>query len=608
MRNIPLLLATLTAGSALGVVATPRDAQACGGTFCDAGPTSMPVDQTGENILFVMGEGFTEAHIQIQYDPDAEAAEFAWVIPLTALPDFSVGSQPLFDQVLSGTVPSYGFTTQNNCGSGASGTGGDGGGGTTGADPGGSTGDGPEVVLQEVVGAFEITVLSGGTAAELVQWLDDNGYAQDPEAEPIIEEYLAEGYLFAAFRLINDAEVAEIHPVVLSFPVEEACVPLRLTRIAAVEDMRVRSFFLADARVVPETYRHVLVNPLKLDWPNLAGNYSEVVTLAVDAESADGRAFVTEYAGTSEVVSRQGVHDEAWDAEAYRLATAVEAIDLLQAQLLMSCYDDFGTLVCAYGHPLLPNLVQQYLPVPAGVEEAEFYDCPECFEALIDPLVWDGDAFADLLDERIVVPGQHAVTLLDAYPMLTRMFTTISPGEMTADPFFHENADLPEVDLTNQLALRQLECSDEVWILPDGREVYVPGGVWPAFDDEMPWEEEVQEIAAAGGPITLVTRTAEIDEQLRVHNCMFDYPSPEACGNGAVDDTAGSDTSGGTVGGGTGDDPPDFPGGSSGSSSAGQDDDTATGCGCRTQDPAGAGAMLLGFGLLGLGRRSRRRR
>lgn len=69
-KTLSLLATTLAAS--LAVTLTPQEAEACGGTFCDAGPTAMPVDQTGENILFVMGEGYTEAHIQIQYDPDAE--------------------------------------------------------------------------------------------------------------------------------------------------------------------------------------------------------------------------------------------------------------------------------------------------------------------------------------------------------------------------------------------------------------------------------------------------------------------------------------------------------------------------------------------------------
>jgi hypothetical protein len=608
MRMTPLLLAALTAGTTLAttlaIVAMPRPAQACGGTFCDSGPASMPVDQSGENILFVMGEGFTEAHIQIQYVPEPGVEKFAWVVPLMELPEFEVGSDPLFDQVLASTVPSYGFNTVftgQDCGDSGFGDGGSGGSdGTGGAETGaaGTTGGGPEIVLQEVVGAFEITVLQGGSAQELVDWLDANDYAQDPNATPIIEEYLSEGYLFAAFKLANDATVDEIHPVVLRFPVEEACVPLRLTRIAAVEDMAVRSFFLADARVVPQTYRHVLVNPLKLDWPSLASNYSEVVTLAVDAESADGRAFVTEYAGPTDIVPRGGIFSAQWNAEPYRTAAPLDAFALLRDQGLLDCYDDgFEGLVCDYGHPLLRNLMLQYLPVPAGVDEVEFYGCPECFELEIDVAAWDGEAFADLLEQRIILPGAHASMLLDGYPMLTRMYTTISPGEMTADPFFHENADLPGVDLTSQVATRGVGCGpDEVWTLPDGREVYVPGGVWPAFEAEMPWEEEVQEIASAGAPISLVTRTELIDQLLFTHNCNYDHPSPEACGSAG---TGGSDTGEGTGGtGGTG--------GTEGS--AGLDGELDDGCGCRGGGSGGGAAILLGLGLLGLGRRPRRRR
>ena len=39
-----------------GALALPAPAQACGGTFCDGGVTGpMPVDETGENVIFVIG-------------------------------------------------------------------------------------------------------------------------------------------------------------------------------------------------------------------------------------------------------------------------------------------------------------------------------------------------------------------------------------------------------------------------------------------------------------------------------------------------------------------------------------------------------------------------
>ena len=602
----------LSVGVLAVAMASPSEAEACGGTFCDAGPQSMPVDQTGENILFAMSETTIEAHIQIQYDPDTEASEFAWVVPVTQIPAFEVSSDQLFINVLNGTVPSYGFTsTFESCGD-DDGAGGFDTGGVVfdaGASPDG--GGGPEVVFEDTVGAFDVVVLQGGTAQEVMDWLAANSYEQDPEAQPILEEYLAEGYLFAAFRLTNGAEVAEIHPISLIFDNDEACIPLRLTRIAAQEDMDVRTFFLADNRVVPQNYRHVLVNPLRINWNGLANNYKELITLAVDAEEANGRAFVTEYAGASDIVSQNGIFSASWDSAPFAAADPTTVIDLLEMQGMVSCFDDGrGGMVCDYDHTLIRGLLQQYLPVPMGVDEGDFYGCLSCYAGMIDMVAWDGAAFGDALQERIIAPGQHAVDLLDAYPTLTRMYTTISPGEMTVDPFFYQNADLPDVDLTNQIASRNVLCEGgAVWTLPDGREVYAPSSnSWPTFPKELPWEEEVQEIAERGGPIALVDNTELIDTMLFEHNCQFNWPNEVVCGGeggtGNVDDTGTEGGEGGnsdTDGQGTG-------GTAGGATSAGQDggDGGGSGCGCSTTPRSGAAWSLGLLGLLGLRRRRRR--
>jgi MYXO-CTERM domain-containing protein len=583
---------------AAALLAMPREAEACGGTFCDTGPNAMPVPQTGENILFAMGEGYTEAHIQIQYDPNTEAAKFAWVVPMTALPEFSVGSQTLFTNVLASTVPAYGFNyTFDSCGdqgnsSGLTGAGdgGDPGGTSAGDETGGETG--PEVVLHETVGAFEITVLQGGTAEEVMTWLGANGYQQDAAAEPILAEYLAENYIFAAFKLTNGAEIGEIHPITLRFANDEACVPLRLTRIAAEEDMEVRTFFLANDRVVPQNYKHVLVNPLELDWPNFASNYKEIITLAVDAFGADGKAFVTEYAGPSSIVNPSGVFDASWSPAAFEGLDPIAVVDTLSSQNLMFC-DEFNG--CVFIHPLIEGLLAQFLPVPDGLGRDEFYGCLSCNEAMIDTMAWgDGSGFSTAMQERIVAPGQHAADLLAQFPTLTRMYTTISPAEMTEDPFFWQNPDLPPVDLTASLATRRIFCNgDALWTLPDGKEVLVPDdGAWPEFGDEMPYVEEIATTPANGAPIAIVDNRTSIQGQLDAYNCALGYPAV-TCGDNA--DSSGGSASGGSASGGD----------SSGSDTAGENDGGGSGCGCNSGGST-SGVLLL-LGAIALRRRRRDR-
>ena len=93
----------LSVAVGVGWAAVPREAQACGGTFCDVGSSAMPVDQRGENILFVIERGMVEAHVQIQYEGDPE--QFALVVPVMARPEIEAGSDALFQNLLVATVP-----------------------------------------------------------------------------------------------------------------------------------------------------------------------------------------------------------------------------------------------------------------------------------------------------------------------------------------------------------------------------------------------------------------------------------------------------------------------------------------------------------------------
>lgn len=504
----------------------------------------MPVDQTGENILFVVDQGRVEAHIQIQYLGDAE--RFAWVLPLPAVPDsISIGSGPLFVNLLNGTVPSFGYT--NACGGTQVATV-EGGGGAVESPTERSSA--PLTVITKVVGAFEVSLLVGGTAEEVIAWLEGNGYEQIPEAEPIFEDYVNQGHVFAALKLTGGAGIDEIHPIIVRYPGDEPCVPLKLTSVAAVKDMGVRAFFLGSERVVPSNYKHITLNPVALDWSNFADNYMEVVSNAVDSPVADGQAFITEYAGASSVVSRANIYSSNWDAEAFLDVAAEDVVSTLEQQGFLNC----SAASCTFNHPLIEPMLEKYLPPPAGVDAQGFYSCPRCYPAAQSLSDFDRTAFAAELIERVIVPGRDANALLDAHPYLTRLFTTISPDEMTLDPLFHEQVGLDPVN-NNRLVRRAFgagatsayQVTDD-WIVELSRD-----GEWPEFAGEMPFALSIEEYAPGEDPVELVDNSDAIEEALDASNEEQDYDNvcsgfPTVAVGAAGADAGPSTTSTGTDG------------------------------------------------------------
>jgi MYXO-CTERM domain-containing protein len=579
----------------------------------------MPVDQTGENIVIVMEPGKVEAHIQIQYK--GEPDKFSWILPVQALPEVEVGSQALFDRLLQATVPTYSVTTQfDSCSVSNGFTSGSTGNFGSSAGAGGSGGkgaDGPTVVLQKTVGAFEVTVLMGGTTPEVIQWLTDNQYQVPPNASQLLDGYVANHFLFVAVKLTGGAGISEIHPLVIRYPGNNPCVPLKLTSVAAVEDMGIRTFFLGTKRVVPKNYKHVVPNLAKLDWFNATTSYATLVGRAVDSPLANGQAWVTEYAGPAAIVGASPIASPNWNAAPFATSAAVGVIQLLQNQGFLDCSSApirpttggaggapiYGG--CTYNHPLLLPLLRQYLPIPAALTvngnqlvdptliEAYFYSCLACYQDQIDQTKWNGPAFASDLAKRIIDPSRHADALLTAWPYLTRLFTTMSPVEMTQDPEFLERQGLGDVSVIRLNATQRITCQSTAGMtLPDGKSIALPmQGKWPLFPDKMPWAERVEEIPATGVPIVLADNRAAIDTELKSWNDSQSWPPP------------------GTTGSGTGAGPGLTTGGTGGTSGNDLAPGNNNGCGCRTvASPRAAALPWAMAALLGLAGAVRRRR
>jgi hypothetical protein len=466
----------------------PAPAQACGGLFCDQAPNpfTLPVAQTAENVLFAMepgpdGQQRLEAHVQIFYT--GPASRFSWVVPVDGDPTVDVGTNRLFDLLDPATRPQFAVQWQVDgvCRSSGvqSSPGLPGGsfaatGGTSGAADAAAAA--VQVSFRGDVGPYDAAVLSATDPKALLVWLADNGYFVTPEAAKLINDYVVEGKHFVAIKLISGHDVSEIQPLVMRFLGPGPCVPLRLTSIASLPDLRINLWVLAANRVVPSNYYEITVDPARIDWLSGGSNYDALVKQA--ANEAGGNAFVTDYSGATPLMSS---------------ALAVRGADIPRLAAASSPADAVNQLVTQGIAPdgALIEILRKFIPEPAalvaaGVSEPNFYNQvasfwqqnPEQFAP------FDAAGMAALVDARIVKPRKSAGALLDRYPMLTRLGTFISPEEMTLDPLFFANTTLPPVTsvrtISGHVVCGNSEfeyCQAPVRLdLPDGQVLHFPRG------------------------------------------------------------------------------------------------------------------------------------
>jgi hypothetical protein len=418
--------------AALAAVTAPRPARACGGFFC----STVPVDQSGEQIIFSVKPNHVTAYIQISYS--GAAKDFAWVVPVAAKPDISIGSEAVFQAVGARTAPT--FNLQWDADSGFCGV------YPPELAPGAPSGSvivngsnmGVTVIDSQDVGPFMTVTLEAHDSGELLKWLDDNGFQQPSEALPLIDHYVSLNMLFVALRLKQDATAGDIQPIVLDMPTSDPCVPLILTKIAAQPNMPVQVYVLGDGRAFPENWFHVVVDEAKINWLSNGSNYRDVVTAAID--EAAGHGFVTEFAGSSTIMKDAIYRADQFDTT--KLAGITDPAQLIETLLQM-------------GYPrdaTMQALLRKWIPMPAtvaarGVTEREFYNNVALYKADLDAAGYmlDINGFIADLQTRLIMPLQTAQAMFDQQPRLTRLLSTVSPEEMTRDPIFVLNKGLPDV-------------------------------------------------------------------------------------------------------------------------------------------------------------------
>lgn len=101
-----------------------------------------------------------------------------------------------------------------------------------------------DVIGRETVGGYDVARLGAGDAAALDRWLRDNGYTLPADAEPILDEYVDEGWRFVAIRLAPESD-GPLEPLAVGFETDEYVYPMKLEQLAT-EPLDLTLFTLAD--------------------------------------------------------------------------------------------------------------------------------------------------------------------------------------------------------------------------------------------------------------------------------------------------------------------------------------------------------------------------
>ncbi len=480
----------LALGLALATAPLAQTALACGGCFSPPAPTiDQTVVQNAERVLFYRDATTKKSTVWVEVRYSGLAQDFGWVLPVPKVPKVGVGSTVVFDALDQKLRARYNieYGQPENCRDAWQGCneeqyypsagGGDFGGAdtTTAGDSSASDAGGPgapkvEVLAQGTTGPYDYQVVASNDANMLYTWLNTRGYAIPEKSKPIIDSHIKKGDKFVAVKLSNGQGIKAIRPITLEMDDSEACVPLRLTSIAAAEDMQVVVTVAGPNRAIVKNYMDVEPNPLRLNllsggtqvpcaepysgYCTVPNNFDQVASAAID--EAAGRAFVTEA-----VVSGGGMGQlsplQSLKASQFTYATNLLDLGQVLAGLTGVLPIDDDTAAVMAPHLPLDKVMPGVNPTQAL---ANLRACANFWQmgqnqpcqlpgytvlqaSTLLAATFDPQPLADDVTTNLVGPIDDAAKKIAGNAWVSRLSLRISPDEMDRDPVFAYNSALP---------------------------------------------------------------------------------------------------------------------------------------------------------------------
>jgi hypothetical protein len=383
----------------LSILSMPqRQVQACGCVSPpDVAAGGNQVAQSGEHILFEVGEGTITAHVLIEYSGSPE--KFAWLVPVPSVPEFGITPPLLFRLIDNSSAPTLVQEVAENlcpaaefeCAkhpecpttttSWTDSTTWD----STGTADTTATPD-IEIELEEQVGDYEVVVFRAEEASASVTWLKANGFVVNDSMAPYMQPYLDAHMSFVAVKLLPQAGVSSIKPLRMTYVAEQPMIPLQLTAVAAEPHMPVTTYISAKNAYVPRDFALVELDQDELGLGRSGTNYPSLVSRTLDR--VGGAGFILE-----------------------------------SARPLLPVTDGTGCCSSAWDWCGIENDLRCQCPL-SELDASDCADFPEIVEAYE-------------IYQRMVGEGLT----------LSRLLTRLSPEEMTFDPVFVPDASIANTQL-----------------------------------------------------------------------------------------------------------------------------------------------------------------
>jgi hypothetical protein len=231
---------------------------------------------------------------QIQYSGEPE--DFAWVLPVKPGARIEVAQAAFFEvldaltatRVVPPNIDCFDSQPGFGCGSYA----------MEGLDAR-STDDTSapvDVVHHGTVGPYETVTLSTETPGALNTWLEENGYNVDESTQPVVDQYVAEGFDFIALRLQPGQGVSQMAPVRVVMSGSNVTLPLRMVAIGTGAQTPIVLYVIGEGRYSTQNFPEVAFDEAKLGW-NFAKEESNYAALRIDTLAQnEGRSWLATFA------------------------------------------------------------------------------------------------------------------------------------------------------------------------------------------------------------------------------------------------------------------------------------------------------------------------